>query len=304
MTGGNAVSMSAVWRALRASAPPAITQDAYDYDRGHLHRLVRLERGTPAVAGDLWDYTQDVCYTEVQSDLLAYLLPICLQAWHDDLRGTSGYGGFVEHFYPMLANRGVFETRLTPIQTAVVSAFMRQTILDEIDDQYGLSYAGINARPYRWIWALTTHGVLLPDVGDLWTAWWALATPGRAVAALQYVSALMYADDANPIFAPWTCKEGGGPPNLWEFGGHLYAHRWQEPNVAFLRRTLTVSAVHDLLERAVVRLGGKPEHKAASRVLAELPDRRQMLAARCGELPDLLAQTQGTDLLHWSEAAG
>jgi hypothetical protein len=28
-----------------------------------------------------------------------------------------------------------------------------------------------------------------------------------------------------------------------------------------------------------------------------------MLSMRCGELPDLLAQVQGTDLLHWSEAA-
>lgn len=292
--------MASVRRALRAPSPPPITQEALDGDRGHLRRLVRLERGTPAGAGDLWDYTQDVRFTEVQGDLLIYLLPVCLQAGHDDLRGVPDYGAFVEHFYPVLADRGVFDTHLTPAQTAVVSAFMRQTILDEIDAQRGLFHSGWGRAVYRWTWALTTYGVVLPDIADLWGDWWRLETTGRAVAAVQYASALMYPDDANPIFAPWTCQEGGGPPSLWEFSGHLYEHRWQEPNVAFLRRTLTVPAVSDLLERAAAKLSGEPEHPAASRVLADLPQRREMLAARCAELPDLLAQTQGTDLLRWA----
>jgi hypothetical protein len=35
--------------------------------------------------------------------LFVYLLPLCLEAGPDDLRGTHrGYGGFVEHFYPVL----------------------------------------------------------------------------------------------------------------------------------------------------------------------------------------------------------
>lgn len=303
MTPGDAGSMSAVWRALRAPSAPAITQEACDGDRGHLHRLLLVERGGRAASGDLWDYTQDVLYTDVQGELLAYLLPVCLQAWHDDFRGLGDYGGFVENFYPMLADRGVFDSHLTPGQTAAVAAFLRQAILHEIDEQRGLAYAGMNARPYRWMRALTTYGVVLPDVADLWTAWWGLDTTGRAVAAVQYASALMYPDDANPIFAPWTCKEGGGPPTLWEFSGHLYAHRWQESNVAFLRRTLTVTSVSDLLERAAATLIGEPEHQAAARLLTDLPQRHAMLAARCRELPDLLAQRQETDLLHWSETS-
>lgn len=107
------------------------------------------------------------------------------------------------------------------VQTAAVSAFMRQSILDEIDEQRGLSYAGQGARPYRWIRALTTYGVLLPDIADLWASWWTLGTHGRAVAALPYVSALTYPDDANPIFAPWNRDTGGGPPCLWDVAGHL-----------------------------------------------------------------------------------
>ena len=268
---------------------------------GHLKRLVRLKRGERAQPGDLWDYTQDLRYTEIQRELFTYLLPVCLQAWHDDLRGAHGYGGFVEHFYPVLADRGVFDTHLTPRQTAAASEFMRRSILGEIDDQRGLSYEGMSARPFRWIRALTTYGVLLPDIESLWASWCALGTTGRAVSSLQYISALMYPNDVNPVFAPWTPEEGGGPPCLWEFEGHLYSHRWLEQNIDFLRRTLTASAVGDLLGRAVKELIDEPEHEVASRMLADIPTRAELLAARCTELPTLLANTQepGT-VLEWS----
>jgi hypothetical protein len=177
---------------------------------------------------------------------------------------------------------------------------MRESILDEIDDQRGLAYQGMGARPYRWIYAMTTHGVVLPDVELLWADWWAATTVGRAVAVVQYASGLLYADDGNPVFAPWTRDGGGGPPWLWEFAGHLYSHRWLEANVEFLRRTLTASAVADVLQRAVKRLVDEPEYAMAARVLADVPTRSEMLAARCARLPELLATAQEpTTLLEW-----
>lgn len=299
---GHSDSIAALRRALGATSPPStITQEAFDHDADHLQRLMQVKAGEPAKPGDLWDYSQDLRYTEIQGDLLRYLLPVCLQAWHDDLRGARDFGGFVEHFYPVLADCHVFDTHLTPKQTAAVSEFMRQSILAEIDDQRGLSYQGMNARPYRWTRALTTYGVLRPDIDRLWAAWWALGTIGRAVSAVQYISGLIYPNKANPVFAPWTRDEGGGPPSLWEFEGNLYSHRWLEPNVDFLRRTLNVPAVTDVLNRAVEALKGEPEHNVAARMLAEVPSRTVMLAARCTELPSLLATTQeARTLLEWS----
>jgi hypothetical protein len=181
--------MGAIWQALGGVTPPAkITQEAFDRDDAHLRRLVRLRPGQRAEASDLWQYTQDLLYTEIQGPLLVYSLPFCLEAWREDLRGISAeYGGFVEYFYPVLANRQVFEVHLTPEQGAAISEFVRQTIVEEIDDQRGLSFKGTKARPYRWIRALTTYGVLRPDVGHLWSAWWALDTVGRAIAAVQYI---------------------------------------------------------------------------------------------------------------------
>jgi hypothetical protein len=208
----NSESVATLRRALGAASPSSTILEAFDRDADHARRLVQLTPGEPAKPGDLWDYTQDLRYGEIHRELLTYLLPVCLEAWRDDLCGVRDYGGFIEHFYPVLADRHVFDTHLTPNQTAAVSEFMRQSILAEIDDQRGLSYRGMNARPYRWTRALTTYGVLLPDIDRLWTAWWAVSTIGRAVSSVQYVSALMYPNEANPVFAPWSRDEGGGRP--------------------------------------------------------------------------------------------
>jgi hypothetical protein len=146
--------------------------------------------------------------------------------------------------------------------------------------------------PYRWITALMTHGVLFPDIDRLWIPWWSIDTTGRAVAAVQYISCLMYPENENPVFAPWTRDGGGGPPQLWEFGGHLYEHRWLEPNVSFLRRTLNPKAVDDALSRAVARLAGLPEHEKAVKVQSDIPLCMETLAARCLDLPHLLETKQ------------
>ncbi len=283
-------------RALGATRPPEkITQEAFEGNDWHLRRLARLQPGEQADRNDLWEYIQDLRYTDIQGSLLVYLLPFCLQAWRDDLRGIDGYGGLIEQFYPVLADRHIFDLHLTPKQSAVVSEFMQQAI------QRGLAFQGSKTKPYRWFRALTTYGVLRPDVHRLWTAWWALNTIGRAVAAVQYISCLMYPENENPVFAPWTPNNGGGPPCLWEYEGHLYAHRWLEPNVDFLRGTLTVQRVSEVLVEAVKRLVGQPEHAAAAAVQQDFPLCTETLESRCAELPQLLATIQQSSTqLSWS----
>jgi hypothetical protein len=290
-------------RAFPAVPPSQITQEPFDSDVKHLRRLARLQPGERAAPADLWNYAQDLLYSdEIQGPLLTYLLPFCLDAWRHDLTGVqSDYGGFVEWFYPALANKHIFDERLTPGQTIAVSEFMRESILEEIDNQRGLSYSGMGARPYRWITALTTHGVLLRDVDQLWMSWWSMDTIGKAVATVQYMSCLMYRENENPIFAPWTRDGGGGPPWLWGFGGHLYNHRWLEPNIVFLRKTLSPQRVEDSLSRAVATLDGLPEHETAAMVHGDVPLCTETLVVRCAELPRLLETTQERGkLLEWT----
>ena len=62
-----------------------------------------------------------------------------------------------------------------------------------------------------------------------------------------------------------------------------------------------MSAVTDVLARAVAELAGEPEHEVAARLLADVPAHAEMLAARCAELPILLERTQDADSsLEWS----
>ncbi len=289
-------------RLLGISRPPEkITQEAFEGDDRHLRRLARLQPGEQADGNDLWEYIHDLRNTDIQASLLVYLLPFCLQAWRDDLRGIDGNGGVIEHFYPVLADRHIFDLHLSPKQSAVVSEFMQQAILEEIGDQRGLAFQGSRIRPYRWFRALTTYGVLRPDIDCLWAAWWSLDTIGRAIAAVQYISCLMYTENENPVFAPWTPDRGGGPPCLWEFEGHLYNHRWQEPNVSFLKGTLTVQIMSDALAQAVERLVGQPEHGAATSVQEDFPLCIETLKPRCVELPQLLGTIQQSSTqLSWS----
>lgn len=104
MTGENSDYSIQLWRAFGEPDPPSnISQEAHEQDRRHLRRLARLRPGDRADGGDLYKYTQDLRYTQIEDALLVYLLPFCLQAWRENLRQVaSGYGGFVENFYPAL----------------------------------------------------------------------------------------------------------------------------------------------------------------------------------------------------------
>jgi hypothetical protein len=290
-------------RNLGAMRPPeGITQEAFEGDLGHLRRLAQLRPGERADPNDLWEYVHDLRNTQVQGPLFVYLLPFCLQALRDDLRGLrEGYGGLVEHLYPVLADQRVFDQYLNDGQREAASEFIRQAILEEIDDQRGLSHTGSRSRPYRWVRALTTYGVLRPDAHRLWTAWWSLGTVGRSVAAVQYISCLMYAERENPVFAQWTPDAGGGPPCLWDFEGHLYTHRWLKPNVDFLRGNLSVHSVRDLLVRAVGGLAGHEELGAAAAIQEDFSLCTATVETRCSELPKFLETVQQPSLdFSWS----
>jgi hypothetical protein len=113
----------------------------------------------------------------------------------------------------------------------------------------------------------------------------------------------MYQENENPVFAPWTSNGGGGPPCLWEFEGLLDAHRWLEPNVNFLKETLTVKVVGQTLGRALERLVGQEDYDSALAVREDFPLCVETLKARCAELPQLLGTVQqSTTMLSWSGA--
>jgi hypothetical protein len=295
--------LKALRKALGNGRPPRrITQKPFDHDDAHLRAFVRLQPDAKPDGGHLVSYAHDLQYEQVvQKDLLDYVLPFCLRVWREDLTGRDrSHGGFVEHLYPVLVR--IATDVLTEQDSAAVASFMRAGILEELDAQSGLSYTGSRARPYRWIGALASHGVLFADVEKVWTAWWSQPTIGRAVASVQYLSCLVYDDEDNPVFAPWTRDAGGGPPVVWHFAGHLYYQRWLPENVSFLRGALNPETVAGTLAQSVDRLSGRPEQPVAARVLADARDRRSVLRRRCVELPQILERQQDPgDLFAWRQ---
>lgn len=269
--------------------PKEITQKAFDYDTKHLHRLARLRLGDSADPGDLTGYCLDLTYTEVQTALFRWVFPFCLAAWRQELLGAAPqYGVFVENFYPALV-RGKILTKVTSEEErAAVARFFRETILEELDSQTQLRGVGSGAKPYRWMGAFATYGVLLPDLYLLWEAWWPASTVGRALGVVQYASCLIYGEQDNPVFPAWTPTEGGGPPELWSYEGFLYEDHWQEPNLAFLKTALTAETIGPALDRAVERLRESPELALAQQVQTDFACGMPLVRQRCSELLERL----------------
>ena len=285
--------IAAVRRAFGDPPPLAVEgvwQKPFDYDTAHLRRLAVLSPDASAEPEDLVAYALDFKYEQIQKDLFLHVLPFCLRAWHEDLTSPFGrYEAFVDEFYPALLRGGVFDGVLNQREAAAVGDYMREAILAQIDAQQTLSSKGSKAPVYAWFHALSTYGLLRPDIETVWSAWWSVSTVGRALAAAQYASCLIYDETANPVFDAWTREHGGGPPCLWHYRGHVLEERWRDPNLEMLERTLTPNGVRDVLDRSVARLTGHPLHDKVASIRFRLDARTETLANRCADVRRFLA---------------
>lgn len=74
-------------RAFGPAVPPnGIRQDAFEHDDRYLRHLARLRPGDRPEVKDIWEYTPNLLYTEIDGSLLAHVLPFCLDAWRENLR--------------------------------------------------------------------------------------------------------------------------------------------------------------------------------------------------------------------------
>lgn len=288
-------SLSQVIQVLGQPSPPKqITQQSFDYDSGHYKHLCRVNGAMPALNA-LSHYIDDMRYMPLQPDLLRYLLPQCLKMWQEDLfsHGGTASVGTVEAFWAALSlhppeTTFLLEEELTAEEHKSVMHFMRDTLLTRMSQETQLHFAGSNASPYQWFYALGSFSSVFPALDSLWNEWWQLTTLGHAVCVLQYFSCLMYPNDTNPIFSPWTPDTGGGPPDLSENSTLVSEAGWRHENIAFLAETLTLDAVYIKLQAAAAICApfgaGLPE-----RMLADWPRCRELVATQIAGLPKLLA---------------
>jgi hypothetical protein len=279
------VEVRTLIRALGAKRRPSrITQQPLDRDSSHYARLCDRER--PASLSDLCDYADDLrCCPPIQVDLLVYLLPTCLHAWQQSLSDTRGrFETFVERFDCALAHHAGFRELLKPDHYAAVGQFVSAAILQRVARESSLPFERPQEAPYAWIAALATVGTAFPIIGELWSRWWDCADDGHARGVLQYLALLMYAEDDNPMYAPRTPEQGGGPPLPWEARGFVFDACWLPENIKFLRNTLNSQYARKSLLAACARLQGKDASGIAQRMLGDFDEARPRLELRIEEL--------------------
>jgi hypothetical protein len=269
--------------------PRTVEQRQFDYFDEALCRLARTPHDQIDFS-DLWYYHHDLAYVELQPDLFDYLFPACLMDWHRSLMANQPCSHGDSEFHYGLHRGQVLEKMMGPDRRQAVHEFFRDSFSDRLDGERGFVYSASETPAYGWIGRFNSLGLIMPRIDLLWDAWWSLNTPGRAVAALQYCSDLMYFEDENPLFPAWRKEHGGGGPCIWTNDSRIYDTGWIDCNLDFLRTSLSVAFVNDGVARAAVRLAGEPEWEMARRLEADLPDRQELLELRVAELPTLLGK--------------
>ena len=278
--------------------PHEVWERQFDYCDTELRRLARTPYDEIDF-GDLWYYFHDLAYVELQPDLFAYLFSVCLMDWHRSLMANEPCSRGDSEFHYGLRRGEILDRMLTPGQRDEVFDFFRDGFLARLDAERGFVRPSGETSAYGWMSRFNSLGVVMPGIDRLWEPWWSCATPGRAVAALQYCSGLMYFEGENPLFDTPTRGRAGGGPCLWENDSFIYDAGWLPENLSFLRATLTADLVSGKVAEAAARLKGEPEEEAARRLEQDLPGNRELLEMRVEELPDLLGRF-GAGSCGWS----
>lgn len=267
-----------------AQPPKVVHERQFDGFDEQLRRLARTPYKQMDFS-DLWYYHHDLAHVELQPDLFAYLFPACFMDWHQSLMRNEACSHGDSEFHHGMRRGEVFEKMMTPDQRNSVFEFFTDSFVERWDSERGFTTIRNRAPTAAWIDRFNSVGLIMPRIDLLWDAWWSLETPGRAVAAIQYCSGLMYFDGDNPIFHALN----GISPNLWKNDSYVYDVGWLDENVEFLKKGLTVDFVTKAVMNAAARLTGEPEWEKAHRLENELSTCRELIELRVNELPQLLS---------------
>lgn len=250
-----------------------------DTDEVGVQRLVDSNPDT-LKASDFWGYV-DTCVPGCMEDM-RYLLPPLLRIWEQSINQVDD--AFAYHFHNKLLQLGLFKKNLHgPLEPAVTS-FMRRALSERIARESSLEVKGRQAT-HDWVGNFNAFGAFTYSFPQLWEEVWAAEQRGHAVAVLQYISALVFDEGDNPIFAEWQRKGGGGPLSVRSVNFDQEGAAWLEGNMEFLAQRLHVEY---LLERlaAIEQRYARDEVAAMSAQIRDgIAERRDVVAQRCRALP-------------------
>ena len=258
-----------------APKPERVWEHQFDGFDKDLARMAQLDWDR-VPAEDMWFYFLDLAYQELQPDLFRHLFPACLKFWHESLLRNAPCSSGDSEFHNSLMRGQVLEKMLSDEERRRVLEFFHDGLLDRIEAERGLA----DNPPSEWIWRMNALGVVATVIPAIWTDWWRLDHPGKAVCAVIYGSSLVYLKDENPSY-----RDGRGP-DLTSTGGWMFEWSWREDNLAFLRQTLTVNFVLTKLDQAAAILTAP----IASKVATDAKSRTDMIEIRIGDLIENLGR--------------
>jgi len=177
---------------------------------------------------------------------LRYLFPPILRIWETELYQRDSV--FVQYFHEEVCRTDFIERALSDPLRRASTDFMVRALSDRLAAESSLSIHG-RTTSHDWFGFLASFGVFTPALSSLWSQVWQSSQRGHAVAVLQYLSCLLY-EDENPIFAPFICDKGGGPPQLWGYDSVGFGECWKKENLNFLSAALSSRNIREWLERA------------------------------------------------------
>lgn len=260
-------------RAIFQDEPPVqyVWEPEFDYDTESLRKLAK----TPwqQITGHQLScyYVLNLAYHEpMQPELFRYLFPLCLAEWHEALMYDVYGDYFEESLLKALRRPYLWQEMMDSQQRQNVCHFLIETMLAQMDN--GRSF---DRHPCGWLSTFNGLGGAATVIRAIWTQWWALETPGRAICALQYAAYLIYPKGDNPLWPDEPC--------LW-YHPLSDEHAWMEENRAFLRGVLATDTLLAGVQAAAERLRGEPEGAMAARIASDALNAHDIITIQIEDL--------------------
>jgi hypothetical protein len=245
--------------------PTEVEGDSWGLDATTEDILRLIEADPDSLKPDDFSGYLGYCTTGGDDDL-RFLFPSVLRIWESELYERDSW--FTQYFQAEVCRTDFVERALSPKLKGAACDFMVRALSDRLGSETSLSVKGVSTS-HDWFGYVASFGVFTTAIPALWSGVWESERAGHAIALLQYLSCLIY-EGSNPIFAPWTCDQGGGPPELWGFDSVGFEEAWKGENVDFMATALSVSHIGAWLERTSALHSGTQIAEFSSFFLDEL----------------------------------
>jgi hypothetical protein len=249
---------------------------------------------------ELWAYIHDLTYQELQPDLFKHLFPACLKFWYDTLMRNEDAAVGDADLHHALLHGNILTKMLDETERQRLFEFFADGFLDRVELERDFSCERPKNSSNAWIGRFNSIGLVAPIIPKIWTDWWSMDSPGKAVCAMMYASGLIYWPGENPIYLPWTPAKGGGGPYLTEWDSNEFDNVWLDSNVSFMRSVLTPAYIIERMDAAASTLRSGAGSSLATQIANDARSRGNDIEIRIDALLENLIRRQlEKDLWDW-----